>query len=1004
MNILIILLIAFLLIAPPAICEDDKVIVSYPTKEGVYYTESQPNVFQLKRSGDYEVLAYIKPVTEKKKRIFNAHEVDLTKLLKKKGPPLKTEITNEGLLILNRLKEGHLAKDEIKFNIPLPEQGISIEEYPLFQIAYKELNPLAPLGIRIRFDLDTDEDGEIDTTAFAKVPEAISGKLVKSIDFSKVDLIPKPYFYILYRKLGIKTDEKWRYAQDGENVVIQRRFYENLREVPVIKLFFDRKSKVNRINFMVDFNNNEIPDATIEFERTIYRSFSKGELQGIEVNLLESVKRIFPKKEKIYLTEIFIFAEGNKDSILRLMPLKRLGFYQTGIKEMGKLLLVEEDQKEEGVEQKCLTVDLSKIEKEGIYSARIKRTDIALEFWKDTPSGAVFKKMVFCDAMEEETPLVLNAIKSFVRKFGIQTDASEEIILIPEIKLWEDFSMLSENIKGWSIKGINSSDIYIENSSTGLKITYKGKNFPTLTLQKDTNFKIDENTYFQCDYQGEGIKAYLNLKWWDKGKEKETKFVLSPYIPIRIDDKIKDKKNITKMSIILTSSGGYNQFFKKYWSFGLKKILCFRIIPVQETDFLNTYTPTSEIATPLLFNEVSPSSREILVWREKNTANIVWHAFSASPLNLSLRCLVNKKNQDMSFLSFGYKIDPDLPKLNPFWLKIIIDLENNKHKTKRIVSNTYLNKDEAWINLPLRENSGIIKNIDFNINIEKIPAFKPYLFEIRDVYVSKTYIASLISELLGKGILAKIDNYKIKAQDVLEILYKGQNAKDNFLNGGTWVSLGKFFFFEGEHEVEFATHEYLKIDALLLRGETPISAVLMPSGTPKEPLSERVLGWGLKTIFLGFVFFCLYLIYRFGRLYLPVWNKFDKVWSLVPIWTKVVIFPALGLCLYALGLKKKVGQSANYLFTLGSIFLVLGYHYLSLLLKPWWLKHHEGISAFIYRSSGSVYIIGFMTTLIIAAFFLVFGIEPVAEQAAVIGYYLLVVGVIKEFLAFRKSA
>jgi len=936
------------------------------------------------------VLAYISPVTEKKERIFNAHEVDLTNVLKKEGPSLKTEITNDGLLILNRPKESHLGKDKAKFEIPLPEQGISIEEYPIFQISYQELNPLSPVGMGIRFHLDTDGDGKIDTTAFAKAPEAISGKLVKSIDFSKVDFVPKSYSYILYRKLGIKMDEKWRYVQDGKNIVIQRRFYEDLKEVPLIKLFFDKRCRVNRINFLVDFNNNEIPDAIIEFERTIHKSFSKGELQGIEINLLESVRRLFPEKKDVFLTEIFIFVEGNKDSILKQMPLKRLGFYQRGIKKVeGELLLVEADLKEEE-QQKYLTIDLSEIEKENIYLAKIKRADLVLEFSGDVPSGMVFKKMVFCDVVEEETPLVLNEIKWFVRKLGIQTNALEEIVLIPEIKFWEDFSMLPEDIERWSIKKADTSNI---------KNTY-------LILQRHIDIGIDKNTYVRCDYEGEGIIVYLSLKWWERGDEHEERFVMPPSIPIKID-KLKDKK-IEKISLILSPLNGSLGSFGKYeksWDIKLKSTIFFRLIPVQESQFLNTYINSLEIPIPILFNQLSPSSKEIFVWGKGNVVNMVWRVSSASLLDVTLGCSVNKsveKIQDISFLSFRYKIDPDLSQLNPHWLKIIIGLEK-EHRTETIVLNPYLDKSEAWINLPLGENLRMIKNIDFNIHIERIPAFKSYLFEIRDVYVSKTYIASLITRLLGKGILAKIDNYEIKAQDILGILCKDHSAKDNFLNGGAWVNLGEFFFSEGEHEVEFTEHKYLKIDALLLKGETPISVALMPSGTSKEPLSQKLLGLGLRTIFLGFILFCLYLVYYFRRLYMPLWNKFDKVWSFVPIWTKVIIFPILGMCFCLLGLTRKVRQGENYLFTFGGIFLVLGYHYLSLLLKPWWLKHHERVGNFIYRSSGSIYIIGFIITLIIAAFSLVFGIEPIVEQMSVIGYYLLVVGVIKEFLAFKKS-
>ncbi|HEC67270.1 MAG TPA: hypothetical protein ENI35_00395 [Candidatus Desulfofervidus auxilii] len=991
----IIILLTFLFIASPTICEDtedNKVIISYPTKEGVYYTESQPNIFQLKKDGNYEVLAYISPVTEKKERIFNAHEVDLTNVLKKEGPSLKTEITNDGLLILNRPKESHLGKDKVKFEIPLPEQGISIEEYPIFQISYQELNPLSPVGMGIRFHLDTDGDGKIDTTAFAKAPEAISGKLVKSIDFSKVDFVPKSYSYILYRKLGIKMDEKWRYVQDGENLVIQRRFYEDLKQVPLIKLFFDKRYKVNRINFLVDFNKNKIPDAIIEFEDTIHKSFNKGDLEGIAINLLESVKKLFPKKKDIFLTEVFIFVEGNKNSILKQMPLKRLGFYQRGIKEVeGELLLVEADLKEEE-QQKYLTIDLSEIEKENIYLAKIKRADLVLEFSGDVPSVMVFKKMVFCDVVEEETPLVLNEIKWFVRKLGIQTNASEEIILIPEIKFWEDFSMLPEDIERWSIKKADTSNI---------KNTY-------LILQRHIDIGIDKNTYVCCDYEGEGIIVYLSLKWWERGDEHEERFVMPPNIPIKID-KLKDKK-IEKISLIFSSLNGSLGSFGKYeksWDIKLKSIIFFRLIPVQESQFLNTYINSLETPIPILFNQLSPSSKEIFVWEKGNMINMVWRVSSASLLDVTLGCSVNKsveKIQDISFLSFRYKIDPDLSQLNPHWLKIIIGLEK-EHRTETIVLNPYLDKDEAWVNLPLGEklrNKHILW-VHFKVHIKEIPAFKPYLFEIKDVYISKTYIASLIARLWDKEILAKIDNYEIKAQDILRILCNDHSAKGDFLNGGAWVNLGKLSFSEGEHEVEFTEHKYLKIDALFLKGETPISVAFLKPKTPVKSLSGRVIGWGLKVTFLGFIFFCLYLVYYFRRLYMPLWNKFDKVCSFVPIWTKVIIFPILGICLYLLGLTRKVGQGENYLFTFGGIFLVLGYHYLSLLLKPWWLKHHERVGNFIYRSSGSIYIIGFIITLIIAAFFLVFGIEPIAEQMSVIGYYLLVVGVIKEFLAFKKS-
>ncbi len=987
-----IILLTFLFIASPTICqdEDNKVIISYPIKEGIYYTESQPSIFQLKKEGNYELVAYIRPVTEKRERIFNAYQIDLTRL-KGKYPFIETEITDRGLLVFqNNPKRDHLSKERVKFDIPLPEQGIEIEEYPFFKIAYEELNPVFPVNMGVKFYLDTDNDGEVDTVALARPLEPISENLVKSIDFSKATFVSKSYSYLLYRKLGIKMDEKWRYVQDGENVVIQRRFYEDLKEVPLIKLFFDKRYKVSRINFMVDFNKNKIPDAIIEFEDTIHKSFSKGDLDGIEINLLESVRRLFPKKKDIFLTEVFIFVRGNKENIIRQMPLKRLGFYQTKIEEIGKRILPAKIDIKEKQHYKYLTIDLGDMEREDIYLARIKRAELTLGFSRDLPSGVVFRKMVFCDSIEEESPLILNEIKNSIEELGIQTDASEEIVLIPEIKFYQDFTLLPEDIEKWSIKKADTSSI---------KNTY-------LILRRHIDLDIDKNTYARCDYEGEDIIVYLSLKWLERGNEHEERFVMPPNIPIKID-KLKDKK-IKKISLILIPLNKSRRFFGKYekpLDFKLKSIIFFRLIPVQESQFLNTYINSLEMPIPILFNQLPPSSKEIFVWGKGDMVNMVWRVSSASPLDVTLRCSVNKsvnkKIQDMPFLSFRYKIDPDLSQLNPHWLKIIIGLEKG-HKTETIVLNPYLNKDGAWVNLPLGEklrNKHILW-IDFNVHIEEIPTFKPYLFEIKDVYVSKTYIASLIARLLGNGILAKIDNYEIKAQDILGILCKDRNAKDNFFDGGTWVNLGKYSFSEGEHEVEFTEHKYLKVDALLLKAEAPISAALLKPKTHLEPLSGRVIGWGLKLTFWGFILFCLYLIYHFRRFYMPLW---DRIWGSIPIKLKVIAFPILGLCLYILGLKRKVGQGENYLFTFGGIFLVLGYHYLSLLLRPWWLKHHERIGSFIYRSSGSIYIVGFIITLIIAAFFLVFGVEPIAEQVSIIGYYLLVVGVIKEFLAFKKS-
>jgi|GEM_PF-2868042 len=1156
-----IILLTFLFIASPTICqdnEDNKVIISYPTKEGIYYTESQPNIFQLKKEGDYEVVAYIRPVTEKKERILNTYQIDLTRL-KGKYPFIETEITDRGLLVFqNNPERDHLSKENVKFDIPLPEQGIEIEEYPFFKIAYEELNPVFPVNMGVKFYLDTDNDGEIDTVALARPSEAISENLVKSIDFSKATFVSKSYSYLLYRKLGIKMDEKWRYVQDGENVVIQRRFYEDLKEVPLIKLFFDKRYKVSRINFMVDFNKNKIPDAIIEFEDTIHKSFSKGDLDGIEINLLESVRRLFPNKKDIFLTEVFIFVRGNKENIIRQMPLKRLGFYQTEIEELEKDLIPVRTSLEKRKEEMILKIDLSEMENENIYIGKIKEAHLILKFSDKIPNGIVLKDMRFYDAVEEDYPTLFNLVtKALDKRIPLSEKPSKEAVLVPKILFCNDFSTINKiatlshkvykdnllkiiphhtqyqlyrteegtkvkfyfngdefeeesllikfpflprllkdieeleffyevqgkidvyalikykdhkdllalspkettisfskterpltldllivprneryilrhpvfgklklakmilkgkgrnhlisfsggkflfpqvkSINGWQIK--SSSNIEIENTASGLKISYKGGKYPKIVLEKDLNIEIGEDTYLWCDYEASDIIPYLKLV--ERGERKNKEFILSPRLSVRLDSKITHKK-IKKIILSLKSIGRPSgKFVKKEWTFILKRIEIFRIKPMQEANILSTYLPPTKKLVPISFTEVPSSSRECLILTEENKATAIWYPLSHSPLKLPLKCKVNRRVQDILGLFFKYKADPDLLRLNPYWLRIVLYIADGGDE-KKIILRPYLPKSRGGMRIPIKEKilekigkeNNYLLGVDFDICIDKIPITKRYLFEIKDVFISE-FRAFCLREIISEGELMKIDDNKFSAQALLS-----KDNWNNFFDGGTWVNLGKYSFSEGEHEIEFTKHKYLKIDALLLKGEVPISAALLKPKIHLEPLSGRVIGWGLKLIFWGFILFCLYLIYHFRRLYMPLW---DRIWGPIPIKLKVIAFPILGLCLYILGLKRKVGQGENYLFTFGGIFVVLGYHYLSLLLKPWWLRHHERVATFIYRSSGSIYIVGFIITLIIAAFFLVFGVEPIADQVSIIGYYLLVVGVIKEFLAFKKS-
>jgi hypothetical protein len=91
------------------------------------------------------------------------------------------------------------------------------------------------------------------------------------------------------------------------------------------------------------------------------------------------------------------------------------------------------------------------------------------------------------------------------------------------------------------------------------------------------------------------------------------------------------------------------------------------------------------------------------------------------------------------------------------------------------------------------------------------------------------------------------------------------------------------------------------------------------------------------------------------------------------------------------------------LSTLGGIAAVMAWRGLVGYFKPsvesWW----PDIAVKIYRGSGTHYFIGFIVILIGVAFMLMLGLEPIAEQLAIIGYYMLAVGVVIEMYTLRRD-
>jgi len=115
------------------------------------------------------------------------------------------------------------------------------------------------------------------------------------------------------------------------------------------------------------------------------------------------------------------------------------------------------------------------------------------------------------------------------------------------------------------------------------------------------------------------------------------------------------------------------------------------------------------------------------------------------------------------------------------------------------------------------------------------------------------------------------------------------------------------------------------------------------------------------------------------------------------------ITTATGLYLMGIfGLIIKWKGGAEFFFSIAGISAVLVWKNLAPHLRQKLEQRWPSLSDKVYKGAGTHYIAGFLLTLVIAAFFLIIRLEPVAEQIAVVGYFMLVVGVFLEIKALRN--
>lgn len=157
------------------------------------------------------------------------------------------------------------------------------------------------------------------------------------VQAAEVAWLPKDNLYLAKRVLGMKFDELWRYTQDGEKTVVQRRFHQSLDGLEALDFQFLPGTQIAGINLHVAHGDRRTADTVIPWDAIPHQIEStEGGLMRVRLQIGEWLKQkgnASGDSQKIYLMEAVVFLTGEAGEIAQSRPLKELVFWANETKE-----------------------------------------------------------------------------------------------------------------------------------------------------------------------------------------------------------------------------------------------------------------------------------------------------------------------------------------------------------------------------------------------------------------------------------------------------------------------------------------------------------------------------------------------------------------------------------------------------------------------------------------------------------------------------------------------
>jgi hypothetical protein len=830
-------------------------------------------------------------------------------------------------------------------------------------------------------------------------------------DISKATWQPKDQLYLFKRVFGLEVDNNWRYIQEGGRVVLQRRFDRILSDNGSVDLVLDADTKLEWLNLRLKTEDGD--EIIVEWE-SIPKQISKDDDDRLRIRMLLSELKKLHKQP--VLEEMVVFLAGATDEIVENRPLLSLhwmdieyeseaqdksfegGQSNQGLKDRAdnkkknEVIIVAHQVEEMGYGKKRLKLDLTKVLRQVDRNSKVASMVLSLEpELKKKLGGIEFSKIRLVSHYEEKVPVIAFKGRDLLKRWGLELDSianSNESYVWPVIYKHSNINKKSTTIGlqcqcidlEWKVgkEIIEGSYLYIggkeiQDKVLGIQATpysFSGESLGNWFLKLNESVQFDKfvGNHERVDYIK--IRVYLDTPSGNKDKIKglvTQKEIRSP---------------VTELALFAVDNLSFGEILDA-------------TIPFNQETFLDLEIENK----PYL--EIQNKSSNIIINKAQDGPT-TFIPLDDEPLHgdLFFNTVIDNRSED-DFLVVSYEVPWIYPLMDKCWLDMTATGDGKEMQDKFCLDGSSGKKSihlPEWVDhikwkatLPLENDMWSNSDRDkFYLSIKLL-----------------TTTTTIREQLVNQPVLT-IDGNKLLPVD----------AKFNKYRGNLYFDLDDIKYGAYLNDIKHLEHPWWEVDKIIFDREEPFSLEEWKELNQVELIEGGDgLFWLQLLKYLSILLVIWWLLANgwFNKLFrvltpsfLSLWNlpvrvlsrlNIEVSWGVAFLWWAIVT-----ISLYVSGvLLSSTTQGENYYFTFGGMAVVMSWRALvehcQLSVESRW----PGLSKKVYSGAGTKYFSGFIVVLVGVAVMLILSLEPIAEQLAIISYYMLLVGVALEILDLRKG-